>query len=169
MWVNKQKYVKGMQIDLGAGDPADGENQEKNMVLQDISLYPNIDLVCDILNIDKHIENDFCSLVRMSHVLEHFDLKERELVLKKVHKILQPEGILEIIVPNFRWHCELCLEGEEERAIYYAFGGQLDKFDYHKTGYTTKTLRGLLECHGFFIAEMQDNNSIYCLAIKTDG
>lgn len=167
MWINREKCEKHMKLDLGSGDPDQGENQPDEFVLNDISPHKNIDLVCDIRDILKYVPEGYCSIVRMSHVLEHFTIKERIKILNDIHKILENNGELIIIVPNFKWHAELVTTGNDKMAVLYAFGGQLDEYDLHKTGYTVKILRKRLEENGFKIISIDDNTSIECHSLKT--
>ena len=164
-WV-KNKLKKGMLLDIGSGDPLSGENQPQGYVLQDIALYKNIDLVCDIRDLPKYIPNNYCSIIRASHVLEHFSTKETQEIIKMLYQLLEKGGKLIVIVPNFRWHAQLIAQGQDELAVYYAFGGQFDEWDYHKTGYTPKLLKKYLQQAGFTILFMKEKTSIECHAIK---
>lgn len=166
MWINKEKCAKGMKIDLGAGDPNNGEIQATGYVLQDIEAHQGIDLVCDILDITTHVENNFCSVVRLSHVLEHFGKKQGKKVVTDIFNILQPGGLFEVFVPSFRWHASLLFSGKEEDAVLYAYGGQKDEFDYHKTGFTPNNLRSLLEDVGFENITIQEATSLTATACK---
>jgi predicted SAM-dependent methyltransferase len=165
-WINPEKNVEGMLLDIGSGDPTTLELQKAGYVLNDIEPHKGIDLVCNILDLKKYINNDWCTEVFSSHILEHFTRKEIEVVMEIVKDILKPGGLFNIVVPNFEWHARLVLNFEPERAIYYAYGGQLDEFDIHKNGFTTITLKNLLERHGFSIKRMDNSASISCEAIK---
>jgi predicted SAM-dependent methyltransferase len=165
-WINKDKCLKGMKLDLGSGNPAQGEIQPQGFVLNDIEPHPNIDLVCDIRNVAHFVPKGYCSEVRMSHVLEHFTVAEGVEVIKMVHTLLGDGGKFTIFVPNFRWHCELLLTGQDEMAVHYAFGGQLDEFDQHKTAFTPKILKKRLEENGFKVESIDNNTSISCVATK---
>jgi hypothetical protein len=63
----------------------------------------------------------------------------------------------------------LVITGNDEMGVHYAFGGQLDKYDYHKTGFTSKILQKLLEENGFRIESLDNNTSISCVALKTSS
>ena len=164
-WINKKKYKKHMKLDIGSGDVDDGELQPEGYVLNDVEPHKNIDLVCDIKDLRKHVEDGYCSEVRASHVLEHFGTKETQKIIKMVHKLLEPGGKFTIFVPNFKWHAQLAMTGNDEMAIHYCFGGQLDKYDYHKTGYTVKILRKYLEDSSFEVVDLHDGSSIECTGI----
>lgn len=162
------KIVKGMKLDIGSGNPAEGENQAGNdYVLQDISAHPGISIVCDIRDLDKHVEDDFCSEIRASHVLEHFHSKELIFhILPMLKKCLQKDGILNIIVPNFEYHCELLKSGQDELAVFYAFGGGLDEFDHHYTGWTPRLAVKWLTEAGFDIVDFKVDTCVHVKAKK---
>lgn len=166
MWINPEKHKKNMRLDIGSGNPLDGENQPQGYVLQDVEAYQGIDLVCDILELPKHIEKEYCSEIRASHVIEHFGTNETDMILQLLSGLLKKGGLLNIIVPNFKWHASLALAGEEEQAVYYAFGGQLDEWDFHKTGFTPTILTKALQRNNFKIIKLLPNSSIECLAVK---
>lgn len=165
-WINKDKCVKGLKLDLGSGNPAQGEVQPQGYVLNDVEPHPNIDLVCDICDVTQYVPDGYCSEIRMSHVFEHFTIKEGIKLLGDIHKMLEVGGMLTIMVPNFRWHAELVITGNDEMGVHYAFGGQLDEFDQHKTAFTPKILKKRLEENGFEVIDIDNNTSITCHARK---
>lgn len=160
-----KELYKGMKLDIGAGNPAEGENQAGNdFFLQDAEAHPGIDLVCDIRDLDKHIEPNYIGIIRASHVLEHFHSKElTSHILPMLHKLIRPGGYLIIIVPNFYWHSTLIMAGHDEKAVFYAFGGGLDKYDHHYTGWTPKLAEKWLTEAGF---EIEDLYGVDCIHIK---
>jgi predicted SAM-dependent methyltransferase len=158
--------MEKIKLDVGAGDPSSGENQAEGYTLHDVQPYKGIDLVCDVFDLPKHLENGSCSKVRASHVIEHFGTKETQKVLKIFYDLLEVGGELEIIVPNFKWHAQLVMEGNERDAVYYAFGGQLDEWDFHKTGFTPDILFEELIKARFKDLEVSDESSITARAIK---
>lgn len=156
----------GIKIDLGAGNPAEGENQAQGYMLQDIEAHPGIELVCDIRDLGGHLEPGSVETFRASHVLEHFSRKELHEVLVMLYNLLQLGGTVEITVPNFRYHAQLVLQGDEEQGELYAFGGQLDEWDYHKVGLTPLILTKYLEKAGFSVKDMVEHSCVICTAFK---
>jgi len=163
-WINREKCEKHMRLDLGSGNPDDGEIQPEGYVLNDVDIHRNIDLVCNIKDLAEFVPERYCKEIRMSHVLEHFTKKESIEIVKMIHTLLEDKGEFTIFVPNFRWHSELVMTGNDEMGVHYAFGGQLDEYDIHKTGFTLKILRKLLEENGFKVLSIIDNTSIECHA-----
>lgn len=160
------KIKPHMRLDIGSGNPDQGEVQPNGFVLQDVEKHKNIDLVCNIKDLLQFVPEGYCSEVRACHILEHFGTKEVVEVVKIVWKLLEDGGRFTIFVPNFLWHMQLLLEDKEEQAVNYAFGGQLDQYDYHKTGFTPKLLQKLLEGNGFKVQTLVPGTSITCFATK---
>lgn len=163
----KQIY-KGMKIDIGAGNPEEGENQAGNdYLLQDVDAHPGIDIVCDIRDLKETIGDNLCSEIRASHVLEHFHSKELNTkILPMLKDCLEVGGILNIIVPNFEWHCDLVKQGHDEKAVFYAFGGGLDKYDHHYTGWTPRLATKWLTDAGFEIDDIYVDTCVHIKAKK---
>lgn len=155
-----------IKLDLGSGNPEEGELQPKGFLLQDIEPHKGIDLVCDIEELDKYVEKGQCAHIRISHVLEHFETHKVPVLIKMFHTLLEEGGELEIHVPNLRWHMQLIAEGKDEEAVNYMFGGQKDKYDLHKTGFTVNILRKLLLNAGFSVKEAGEEGSIHIYATK---
>lgn len=59
------------------------------------------DFICDITRLPAEWSNKFDE-VRASHVLEHFFLKEMDQILQEWIRVLAPDGILRIIVPDLK-------------------------------------------------------------------
>jgi len=177
----ESKIKLGMKLDIGAGNPEEGENQAGNdYVLQDVAPHPGIDIVCDIRRLDYELvstfqkligegRSDVCSEIRASHVLEHFHSKELNAnILPMLKNCLQTGGILNIIVPNFAWHCDLVRQGHDEKAVFYAFGGGLDEYDHHYTGWTPKLGVEWLTKSGFEIVDIYADSCVHIKAKKND-
>lgn len=153
-------------LDIGSGDPSTNEKQADGYLKQDIEGYPGIDLVCDIRDLDKHLRGGQCAKLRASHVMEHFGTSEVDGIFTMLYNLLEDDGVFEVIVPNFRWHARLVLEGRDKDAVYYAFGGQLDAWDFHKTGFTPSILFEKLQAAGFKDIQIDEQTSIICQARK---
>lgn len=55
-----------------------------------------------------------CSIVYHSHVLEHLDRAKAHFVLRECHRILKPEGVLRVAVPDLEQICRTYLVKLEE-------------------------------------------------------
>lgn len=155
-----------LKIDLGSGNPDQGEIQPEGYILQDIEPHKGIELVCDIEELDKFIQPGQCKKIRASHVLEHFPTSHIPKIFKMIYSLLEEGGEFEVHVPNFKWHCALILEDKDEEAVNYAYGGQLDKFDFHKTAYTPNILLKRLKEAGFKVVQFEIEHSLHVLACR---
>jgi predicted SAM-dependent methyltransferase len=152
----------GLKIDIGCGTTA-----EKDYLRQDVDpSIPGLDLVCQIEDLEQYIAPASCLTIRASHVMEHFPAKAIPGLFQMIYNLLENEGIFEIIVPSFTYHAQLVDEGEDEKAIHYAFGGQLNEWDFHKTGFTPKTLQKQLEDAGFTVNVLIADTSLTAYAQK---
>ncbi len=159
---------KLLRIDLGTGNPEDGESSADGYLKQDVDgSIPGLDIICDIPDLHKHVEPESCEKIRASHVMEHFPTKQIPELFKMVYDLLAPGGEFEIIVPNFEWHARLVMEGQSEQAVYYAFGGQLDEWDYHKTGFTAYILEKRLIEAGFEVLQLDNSSSLTAICRKS--
>lgn len=142
-----------------------GERQVSGFTHHDVKPLNGIDIVCDLLDISKHVNNNSCDKIHFTHALEHFPTKQVPEVLQIVKNLLKEGGELYIEVPNFAWHATLILNEHRDRdAVYYCFGGQEDEWDYHKTGFTPLILKEDLEKAGFKNIRVIDGSSLtaYC-------
>jgi hypothetical protein len=137
-----------------------GSRHEQGWVHHDVKQLEGIDIACDLHDIPKHVTEGTCTHIQFTHALEHFPTKETVPILTMLRSLLVPGGELYIEVPNFAWHARLVAEGREAEAVYYAFGGQLDEWDFHKTGFTPKLLQEALEEAGYTNIQIFDQTSI---------
>lgn len=140
-----------------------GSRLTEGYVHHDVKPLPGIDIVCDLK--DLSIPEGSCERIEFTHALEHFPATETVPLLKKIKSWLAKDGELYIEVPNFEWHASLLLkEGRYKDAIYYAFGGQEDEYDLHKTGFTKEILHDALLEAGFSNVEIWNQSSLIAKA-----
>lgn len=144
-----------MRLALCAGD-----RLQEGFKHHDVKAMDGIDYVCDLFDIKNHVPEGSCDEIHFTHALEHFPTAQTEEVLLLIRSLLKPGGKLYIEVPNFAWHARLVAEGRDKDAVYYAFGGQLDQWDFHKTGFTPKILKEELEFAGFEVGDIADSSSL---------
>lgn len=92
-------------------------------------------------------------LIYSSHLIEYFDREEIVLVLKEWKRVLKPNALLRLAVPDFETMVRLYTNG-------YPLGNFLGPLYgkhlmgnttvYHKTAYDFKSLKDLLEANGFY-------------------
>jgi predicted SAM-dependent methyltransferase len=114
---------------------------------------PEVDHLGDCQDLSRFADGSF-DVIYGSHVLEHVALKDAVTALKEWHRVLAPGGQALISVPNVEAIMRLFLAPERTaneklhltRMIY---GGQIDDFDYHYTGYFPELLEHVLREAGF--------------------
>ena len=108
-----------------------------------------VDLVEDIRYL-KSFKESTVDCIYACHVLEHFSRKEYNAILEKWFKLLKMGGILRISVPDLEaWFDYYKKNNDIDIVIGALYGGQKDEFDYHKMGWTKKTLTRDLKKAGF--------------------
>lgn len=146
-----------------------GEKQRQGWTNHDVRRLEGIDIVCDLKLIKAHVPDNSCTDIEITHALEHFPTKEVPEVLSIIYDLLQDNGKLYVEVPNFAWHAQLLTEYRDDDAIYYAFGGQLDEYDFHKTGFTPEILERRLKEAGFKDIKISGHDSLKALCIKSQS
>jgi hypothetical protein len=102
------------------------------------------------------VVDDIRELKKFKHVLEHFSHSEIEPILTRWHEVLKPGGELRISVPDLdrivkiyhdNW-AHFQTDGNTPW-IGLIYGGQVDPYDYHKTGFNFCWMSHLLKKSGF--------------------
>lgn len=94
--------------------------------------------------------------VRAIHCLEHIPRKQHELFYKEVYRVLQPNGIVFIEVPNFIEICKLIVKATESKNpevlriwTTSVYGKNRHAGDKHYWGFSKDLLKTDLEKNGF--------------------
>lgn len=168
MWIDSNKNKYGIMLDIGAGNPEENEYSLDRYVKQDIEPYKDIDLVCDIKDLLEFVKPNQCTIVRASHVIEHFGHSEIDNIMSIIHKILEPNGIFHVVVPNILIKARQLLKKENEyQTMIEIYGGQKDSLDFHKMGYTPSILKDVLSRNNFTVSEMTELDSIGWIDCKS--
>lgn len=130
--------------------------------------HPNLD-VRDLPTVDKvvdlskegipYLDNSF-DIVCNQHFLEHIPRHRLHFLVKEMYRVLMPNGMLEIIVPDFRVVAErLAKEGVPigEKEVDVCCGEQNEEYlqyDTHYNIFTFQRLKELLEKHSFERVEL---------------
>jgi len=145
-------------IDLGAGSDINAEPERRQWPgykteTLDIRPGPMVDYVQDLrkLNLlDKSYD-----LVASRHTLEHIARWEQEKVWSEMFRILKPDGLLEIIVPNIEWAAQKIAMGDCDLHVMNVLYGSQEvsgyarQYNTHFFGYTPQILQALAEGAGF--------------------
>jgi len=120
---------------------------------------PHIDYQTSVDSLSM-IQNESCSVVYASHVLEYFNWKEaEENVLPEWHRVLAPGGTLRLAVPNFEAISRLYQAGMPLQWFIGPMFGRMDVnggMIYHRTTYDEQTLTLILERAGFTDMKLYD-------------
>lgn len=151
-----------MKLIIGAN-----KRQVPGYIHHDVLDLPGIDVRCDFWDLPKHVEAGSCEEIQMTHVLEHFPMKRTREALELVYGLLKDGGRFYIEVPNFTWHAEMIIKNPRDRQIVeYAYGGQLDEYDFHYMGFTPEILEEDLIATLFSIESLVPNSTIEAWVTK---
>ncbi|SNQ62974.1 Methyltransferase family protein [Candidatus Methanoperedens nitroreducens] len=115
----------------------------------DLADYPHIDYRHNVSDLSM-FEDDSIELIYACHVLEHFKRHEVENVLKEWHRVLVPNGILRLAVPDFEAVAQVYEKYKDmELVMGLLYGGQEYEYNFHHVLFDFKYLEKLLEKVGF--------------------
>lgn len=87
-------------------------------------------------------------------VFEHLSLGEAKLALREIRRVLTSGGKLRLSVPDHEGSLRAFRETGNEILIRHLLGPRTDEFGFHLMSYTRRSLRALVESHGFeFVGE----------------
>ena len=128
---------------------------------------PDVDHVCNAIDLSI-FENDTFAKVYASHVLEHFDyIDDVSSALNEWCRVLKPGGKIYIGVPDLDALAEMLCQKEKYsmsdrfgimRMIY---GGHVDKYDFHYTGFNLEILSAFMMEAGFSDIERVANFGLF--------
>lgn len=147
-----KNQTQGIKLDIGVGDaPVEG------YVHVDIQKIRDVEIVADARKIP--LEDGSVGELRSSHLIEHFTRNQVPIVLREWHRLLEPNGIIRIIVPDLVKVCGQIVKGDItlEQGMLWIFGGHRDEYDIHHWGYTAEILETLLIDSGFVDFQRVDN------------
>jgi predicted SAM-dependent methyltransferase len=153
-----------------------GTERRAGWKILNIQTGPHVDYVGDCTDLSR-FANDSVDEVYASHVHEHLGYqKELPGALAEIRRILKPGGLLRISVPDLDVLCQLFLHPnltpqDRFHVMRMMFGGQVDAFDFHKTGLNWQILCGFLGNAQFKSARRVDSFQLFqdCSTIQFAG
>jgi len=162
-----------LKLNLGCGDDV-----KAGYINVDIrKTKPNVlmlDLEKDLLKVfpDNSVEE-----IIAKDVIEHVSWRRVEDLLRDIHRVLKSNGRIYIQVPDLEAIAKKVIlnpnfkygELSGYKAIsYWIYGGQDYEYNFHKSGFTISTLRGILEQIGFIVEDIKNDggSNIVCWARK---
>jgi predicted SAM-dependent methyltransferase len=126
-----------------------GEKRLPGFVNVDARESAYTDLVCDINNLP--FEDNSVDLFYMCHSLEHIPIYGVQPLLKKLHSMLRPSGLIYISVPDFAILSSLYLSNRVPLAsiVRAIHGGQEYPGNTHYMSYDRQLLQAILQGSGF--------------------
>ncbi len=111
--------------------------------------YPHVHFLKDVQNL-KTFKNNSVDLIYISHCLEHFSYLKLPGILKEYYRVLKPNGILRISVPNFKDIVAIYNTEKSLTAIVPPLmGGQEYQYNFHYSVFDEMYLGTLLKEIGF--------------------
>jgi len=113
-----------------------------------------IDFLGDVRDLSQ-FPDACCDEVYASHIIEHLSYRDELLdALIGIRRILKPGGVFKIGVPDMeilsQFVANPALPADKKMYVMrIVFGGQIDAYDFHKSGFTFEILKGFLEQAGF--------------------
>lgn len=162
-----------LRLELGSGrSPSEG------FLHCDGYLAPHIDFVFDMER--KWIFPTECAdVIRAYHLIEHFSHTSVRQIVARWVASLKPGGTLELKTPNFRWIVDRYLAGDlpnfyeshpwmrEFDLFGILFGGQENKYNFHKNAFGRERPEALLlECGCASVELLAEDNELHMIGRK---
>lgn len=159
-----------MKVQFGCG-----KKVRSGWVNVDVQDLPGVDVIANFW--DAGFPEASVSDIYCRHALEHCSLSESRKTLRAWHDCLEPNGQLELIVPDLEFHARLILGQIESKhrkgGILHALAGLYGWQDggdesYHRTGWTREFLDNELRDAGLDPKEWKadDPSSLWVIAGK---
>jgi len=169
-----------MKLEFGCGPKI-----TKGYVGVDVRQFKHVKYVCNAWEIDKYVEPQTVEAIYSRHFFEHLTFAQATWTLNAWKTVLQPNGVMEMIVPDMLFHIQQWMNPDrkttmnnngmtdEEWALAGFWGWQRETekqeiWDIHKTGYDYPLLKDTLEKHGFRNVEQvkSSKKNLHVKAVK---
>ncbi len=131
-----------------------GEEVRSGWKILNIQAKPGVDFIGTATDLSQFADASVLEIYA-SHIYEHLSYQNELLpALREAHRVLKPDGLFRVGVPDLEALCRLMLRPDLEPQEKFwvqrmIMGGQMDPYDYHKSGFTFEFLRDFLVEVGF--------------------
>ena len=139
---------KNLRLHLGGWETKPG------WTIVNVEDKPGVDVIGSCSDLSM-FEDGSVAEIYASHVYEHLGYQhELPAALAEASRVLMPGGTLMIAVPDLEVLCRLFVQTAAHPESQWfvqrmIMGGQIEPFDFHKTGFSFVILCGILRGHGF--------------------
>lgn len=166
----------GLRLNLGSGPHA--LEGYVNCDLESSSPNEGVDVVLDLRR-DFPFESNSCEEVKMLQVLEHLETTFTLPILKEIYRVLQPNGLIDVEVPDITYVCKQWLKASYEQRwvclganrnyppLAQWIWGRGQSGNRHLTGFDKERLRQVLVEAGF--REIEETKPRQGLSIRLQG
>ncbi len=115
----------------------------------DVVDMPHINLIHSIDRLPMILDHTV-DVIYACHVLEHFLRREVPKVLQEWHRILKPNGLLRIAIPDFKAVCKYYIEHQDmQDVIGLIFGRQDGLYGFHHSVWDFESIEAVLTSSGY--------------------
>jgi len=160
--LRRPKPPRCSKLEFGCGE----KTPKEGFVGADVRKFEHVEYVCNAWDIGKFVPEGTITEIYSRHFFEHLTFIQADLTLEAWKRILAPGGVLQIIVPDIRYHIEQFLNPDPSApsatfdgwtVLQHALagfwgwqrGGDTAIWDIHKSGYDYRCLKMKLEEHDF--------------------
>lgn len=157
-----------MKLNVGSGQPRgiykDPEWVNVDFAGPDVIEGAGIFVRCSVLELPEDWTNKF-EVVHCIHMLEHLNRNHREQVFRQLYRVVAPNGVLFLEVPDFQQTVKNLYEAYVNNNSHMVhiwktsiYGKQRYEGDAHHWGYDSHTLKQLASSAGFKTTKVWDNS-----------
>jgi len=144
-------------LDVGSGYDSVAKQvftwiENKEITRLDFDKEAKPDILHDITQpFPDELRNQF-NIVYVSHILEHIEFTNVINTFRNVTGALKNMGEIWVVVPSMEWAANEIINQREGIHVQGAiYGGQNHPLDYHRSGFTLRSLRQMVEICGLIV------------------
>lgn len=135
--------MKEIKLHIGCG-----EKIFPKWINIDKKSYPHVDYITDC--VDLHMfKDDSVDLIYACHLLEHVERYDIDKVLREWYRVLKPNGILRLSVPDFEALTEVYQKYHDMELVLGPLYGRGNPYNHHHIAFDFRYLKKRLQIVGF--------------------